>query len=166
MKKRFLSCLVGFIVITCSLIAKRDVMAADPAGREIKKDDFGYLTAAILPVKTPSAIQLSYVNLTEREKWILDEVLSDYVSEHVVELSEAGLACTIGDWIEREAYTCLFLEKKLPEGSRYLACGYAKTADGYVYFELSSSKALTEQQVRQRIEESFPGAQSFRWGVC
>lgn len=163
MKKRFLFCLVGLIVITCSLITKREAMAAGPADKEA---DFGYLTAAVLPVKMPCALQMSYVNLTEREKWILDEILSDYVSEHVVELSEAGLTCAIGNWIDREAYTCLFLEEKLPDGSLYLACGYAKTLDGYVYFELSSSQVLTEQQVRQKIEESFSGSWNFRWGMC
>ena len=162
MKKRFLSCLIVLAAIACSLIPiKSDVMAANPADDNTEAAGYGALAAFVLPVKAPSPIQLTYVNLAEREKWILDEVLSDYVSEHVVQLSEAGMDYTVGEWIDRASYTCLFLEKRLPEGCRYLACGYAKTADGYVYFELSSSKALTEQQVRQSLEQIFLRKQ---WG--
>lgn len=167
MKKQFLSCLIGLTAITCSLMPiKRDVLAANPADNSAETAEYGTLTAFILPVKAPSSVQLTYVNLAEREKWILDEVLSDYVSEHVVQLSEAGMDYTVGEWIDRASYTCLFLEKKLPEGSRYLACGYAKAAGGYVYFELSSSAPLTEQQVREKITESFSKPQSFQSGLC
>ena len=167
MKKRFLSCLIGLTAITCSLMPiKRDVLAANPAESNAETAEYGTLTAFILPVKAPSSVQLTYVNLAEREKWILDEVLSDYVSEHVVQLSEAGMDYTVGEWIDRASYTCLFLEKKLLEGSRYLACGYAKAAGGYVYFELSSSAPLTEQQVREKITESFSKPQSFQSGLC
>lgn len=167
MKKRFLSCLIVLAAIACSLIPiKSDVMAANPADDNTEAAGYGALAAFVLPVKAPSPIQLTYVNLAEREKWILDEVLSDYVSEHVVQLSEAGMDYTVGEWIDRASYTCLFLEKKLLEGSRYLACGYAKTAGGYVYFELSSSAPLTEQQVREKVTESFSKPQSFQSGLC
>ena len=103
MKKRFLSCLIGLTAITCSLMPiKRDVLAANPADSNAETAEYGTLTAFILPVKAPSSVQLTYVNLAEREKWILDEVLSDYVSEHVVMLHESGRDYTIGDWIDRE----------------------------------------------------------------
>lgn len=167
MKKQFLSCLIGLTAITCSLMPiKRDVLAANPADNSAETAKYGTLTAFILPVKAPSSVQLTYVNLAEREKWILDEVLSDYVSEHVVMLHESGRDYTIGDWIDREAYTCLFLEAELSEGHRYLVCGYAKAGGGYVYFELSSSAPLTEQQVREKMEQSFARPQRFQSGVC
>ena len=167
MKKRFLSCLIVLAAIACSLIPiKSDVMAANPADDNTEAAGYGALAAFVLPVKAPSPIQLTYVNLAEREKWILDEVLSDYVSEHVVMLHESGRDYTVGDWIDREAYTCLFLEAELSEGRRYLVCGYAKAGGGYVYFELSSSAPLTEQQVREKVEQSFARPQRFQSGVC
>lgn len=167
MKKLFLSCLIGLTAVICSLMpAKREVMAAGQAGSSTGTAEYGVLTASILPVKAPSPIQLTYVNLQEREKWILDEILSDYVSEHVVKLNETGTDYTIGNWIDRETYTCLFLEKEVPDGSCYMVCGYAKGADGYVYFELSSSEPLTEQQVRQKVEQSFSKPQNFQSGMC
>ncbi len=167
MKKRVFSYIICLTAITCSLLSSsRAVLAANLADHNAETTEYGVLTAFTLPVKVPSSIQLTYVKLAEREKWILDEVLSDYVSEHVVQLSEAGLDYTIGDWIDREAYTCLLLEKRLPEGTRHMACGYAKADNGYVYFELSSPNALTEQQIRQEIEQSFSRPQSFQYSLC
>lgn len=167
MKKFILTCLIILTTVTCSILpAPKEVLAANSAAEETFHIESGILAAVKLPVKNSSPIRLSYVKLAEREKWILDEVLSDYVSEAVVELMESGIDYTIGDWIDREDYTCLFLEKKLPAGSLYTACGYAKASGSYVYFELSSGAPLTEQQVCQEIERSFTGKQELQWGIC
>ena len=109
-----------------------------------------------LPAKDTPGFSLTYVELEETEQWILDEILSDYVSEDVVELQEKGIAYTIGDWVERDTHTCLFFNKELPDGTVYTAAGYAKTTEGsYVYFELSSPERITEQQVDLEITKTF-----------
>ena len=66
------------------------------------------------PAKEKSDVNLTYVNLEEKERWILDEVLSDYVSEDVVELTDRGIRYSIGDWIDRDTHTYLFFTKELP----------------------------------------------------
>ena len=104
---------------------------------------------------------MTCVKLEEKERWILDEILSDYVSEDVVELTDSGIDYSIGDWVDRDTHTYLFFTKKLPGGTVYTAAGYAKTMDGsYVYFELSSPERMTEQQVDLEITKTFgnPGA--------
>lgn len=167
MKRITLTSLIILAAITCSVVpVKKEVLAANSTAEEIFYIESGILSAIKLSAKNSSPVQLSYVSLAEREKWILDEVLSDYVSEHVVMLHESGRDYTIGDWIDHEAYTCLFLEAELSEGRRYLVCGYAKAGGGYVYFELSSSAPLTEQQVREKVEQSFARPQRFQSGVC
>lgn len=167
MKKITLTSLIILATITCSVVpVKKEVLAANSTAEETFYIESGILSAIKLSAKSSSPIQLSYVSLAEREKWILDEVLSDYVSEAVVELAESGFDYIIGDWMDREAYTCLILEKKLPTGSLYTACGYAKTGSGYVYFELTSSQPLTEQQVRREVERNFSESQEVLRGIC
>lgn len=167
MKKIILTCLITLAAITCSILPdSKEVLAANFTAEETFHIEQGILTSVKLPTKSSSPIQLSYVKLSEREKWILDEVLCDYVSEAVVELTTSNIDYTIGDWIDREAYTYLFLEKKLPSGNLYTACGYAKSSSGYVYFELSSSAPLTEQQVRREVEQNFFGKQEVQQGIC
>lgn len=167
MKKIILTCLVILTTITCSILpAPKDVLAANSTTEQTSHLTSGIFSAVRLPAKNSSSIQLSYVELEEKEKWILDEVLSDYVSEAVVELTESGTDYTIGEWIDREAYTCLILGKKLPAGSLYTACGYTKVGGSYVYFELSSEAPLTEQLVRQEIERNFSEKQQTAWGIC
>lgn len=167
MKKIILACLITLTTILCSILyAPKEILAANSTTEQTSHLTSGIFSAVRLPAKNFSPIQLSYVELEEKEKWILDEVLSDYVSETVVELMESGTDYTIGDWIDREDYTCLFLEKKLPAGSLYTACGYAKAGGSYVYFELSSGTPMTEQQVRQEIERNFTGKQKLQWGIC
>jgi len=111
--------------------------------------------AAAIPAKASfeksAPLSLTCIELEERERWILDEVLSDYVSEEVVRLMDSDIGYEIGDWVDRDTYTYLFFEKHLPEGTVYTACGYALTGNGnYVYFELSSPAALTRQQVDEK----------------
>ena len=60
------------------------------------------------PAKEKSDVNLTYVNLEEKERWILDEVLSDYVSEDVVELTDRGIRYSIGDWIDRDTHCLLY----------------------------------------------------------
>lgn len=180
MKKQFLSCLIGLTMTIYSLIPIPVLQCFSPCSpikKYLQPPKCASITASMhmiddsvkrnaMPIKTSSSVQMSYINLTEQEKWILDEVLSDNVSEHVVEWMESGMDYVIGDWVEQEIYTCLFLEKRLPEGTLYTVCGYAKTDNGYVYFELSSSKALTKQQVHQEVERNFSGKQSFQYSIC
>lgn len=167
MKKIILACLITLTTILCSILyAPKEILAANSTTEQTFHLASGIFSAVRLPAKNSSPIQLSYVELEEKEKWILDEVLSDYVSEAVVELIESGTDYTIGNWIDREAYTCLILEKKLPAGSLYTACGYAKAGGSYVYFELSSEAPLTEQLVRQEIERNFSENQQTAWGIC
>ena len=120
-----------------------------------------YAKETSAPAGQTSDYNMTCVKLEEKERWILDEVLSDYVSEDVVELTDNGIDYSIGDWVDRDTYTYLFFTKKLPGGTVYTAVGYAKTMDGsYVYFELSSPERMTEQQVDLEITKTFgnPGA--------
>ena len=124
------------------------------------------LTAGSVSKDTPD-MQLTYVELDETERWILDEILSDYVSEDVVELQEQGIAYTIGDWIDRDTHTCLFFNKKLPGGTVYTAAGYARTTDGsFVYFEFSSPERITEQQVDLEITKAFGNTGASKLQAC
>ena len=119
------------------------------------------------PAKEKSDVNLTYVNLEEKERWILDEVLSDYVSEDVVELTDRGIRYSIGDWIDRDTNTYLFFTKELPEGTVYTAAGYAQTTNGsYVYFELSSSEKLSEQQVDLEIVKAFGNSGASEIQAC
>ena len=119
------------------------------------------------PAKEKSDVNLTYVNLEEKERWILDEVLSDYVSEDVVELTDRGIRYSIGDWIDRDTHTYLFFTKELPEGTVYTAAGYAQTTNGsYVYFELSSSEKLSEQQVDLEIVKAFGNSGASEIQAC
>lgn len=103
-----------------------------------------------------TSLHLTSVRLEETEKWILDEVLSDYVSEDVVALMDSGMNYKIGAWVDRDTHTYLFFDRELPEGILYTACGYARTTDGcYVYFELSSPEKLTEEQVDMEVTKAF-----------
>lgn len=167
MKKIFLTCLISLTAITCSILpAHKEVLAANSTTEEAFHIKAGILPAVKLPARDLSSIQLSYVRLAEREKWILDEVLCDYVSETVVELMESGIDYAIGDWIDQEVCTYLSLEKKLPTGSLYTVCGYTKADSGYVYFELSSCQPLTKQQVHREVERNFSENQEVKRGIC
>ena len=57
--------------------------------------------AETLPGTDAPTVSMTSISLEESEKWILDEVLSDYVSEHVVNMEEASVPCTIGELIDR-----------------------------------------------------------------
>lgn len=108
------------------------------------------------PQNTAADITLTYVPLEEKEKWILDEVLSDYVSEDVVELMDSGRDYSIGSWVDRGTFTYLFFDKELAAGTLYTVSGYALSPDGhYVYFELSSPEKLSEQLVDLEITKAF-----------
>ena len=160
MKKLSLYCLAGLLALVLYLnpFTEKTEMSAEAAsapGMTVPAKE----TAA--PSEDTADCSLTYVNLEETERWILDEVLSDHISEAVVELAESGASYSIGDWVDRDTHTYLFFTKKLPGGTVYTAAGYAKTLDGsYVYFELSSPERLTEQQVDLEITKTFgnPGA--------
>lgn len=70
------------------------------------------------------AVSLTYTSLEESEKWILDEVLSDYVSEHVVDMEDASVPCTIGELIDRGTSSYLFYQDEQADGTVYTAAGY------------------------------------------
>ena len=96
-------------------------------------------------------VSLTYTSLEESEKWILDEVLSDYVSEH-----EASVPCTIGELIDRGTSSYLFYQDEQAGGTVYTAAGYALTQDGsYVYFELTSASPLDTATVDFEIAKNF-----------
>ena len=119
------------------------------------------------PAKEMSDVNLTYVKLEEKERWILDEVLSDYISEDVVELTDSGIHYSIGDWVDRDTHTYLFFTKELPEGTVYTAAGYARTTDGsYVYFELTSPEKLNEQQVDLEITKIFGNSGTSEIQAC
>ena len=166
MKKLSLYCMAGLLLPVLYLnpiFMKTDVsLLKTPvltAGSVLKE------TTA--PAKDTPDMQLIYVELDETERWVLDEILSDYVSEDVVELQEQGIAYTIGDWIDRDTHTCLFFNKKLPGGTVYTAAGYARTTDGsFVYFELSSPERITEQQVDLEITKAFGNIGASKLQAC
>lgn len=150
MKKLLHWCTAGLIMVSISMFpGPRDVKAA------------GLIPATGLPTeatltKEEKDLQLSYVQLDESEKNILDEILSDYVSEEVVRLADAGVDYEIKGWMEKGTHTYLFLEKRFPEKTVYTACGYAQTGNGeYVYFELTSPAALTEEMVDKETQSTF-----------
>ena len=60
--------------------------------------------------KNAPTVSLTYTSLEESEKWILDEVLSDYVSEHVIDMEEASVPCTIGELMDRGTSSYLFYQ--------------------------------------------------------
>ena len=166
MKKLSLYCMAGLLlpVLYLNPISMKTeasaltapILAANPMLREMA-----------VPAKDTADIHLTYVKLEETEQWILDEILSDYVSEDVVELQEQGIAYTIGDWIDRDTHTCLFFNKKLPGGTVYTAAGYARTTDGsFVYFELSSPERITEQQVDLEITKAFGNTGASKLQAC
>lgn len=112
-------------------------------------------------------ITLVQIPLEETEKWILDEVLCDYISEDVVTLMDSDVDYTIGDWIDKTTHTYVFFEKDFPESPLYTACGYAQAQDGsYVYFELSSSSVLTETMVDLEIARHFGSSVSGTASAC
>ena len=166
MKKLSLYCMAGLLLPVLYLnpiFMKTDVsLLKTPvltAGSVLKE------TTA--PAKDTPDMQLTSVELDETERWILDEILSDYVSEDVVELQEQGIAYTIGDWIDRDTHTCLFFNKKLPGGTVYTAAGYARTTDGsFVYFEFSSPERITEQQVDLEITKAFGNTGASKLQAC
>ena len=160
MKKLSLCCVAGLLALTVYLNptpANVEASAKSVSGAE--RTVYAKETSA--PTGQTSDYNMTCVKLEEKERWILDEVLSDYVSEDVVELTDSGIDYSIGDWVDRDTHTYLFFTKKLPGGTVYTAAGYAKTMDGsYVYFELSSPERMTEQQVDLEITKTFgnPGA--------
>lgn len=102
------------------------------------------------------AVSMTYTPLEESEKWILDEVLSDYVSEHVVDMEEASISCTIGELTDRGDTSYLFYQDETADGTVYTAAGYTPTRDGgYVYFELTSASPLDTATVDFEIAKSF-----------
>lgn len=115
----------------------------------------GLPTEATL-TKEENDLQLSYIQLEEKDKNILDEILSDYVSEEVVRLTDAGVEYEINGWMEKGTHTYLFFEKNFPGKTVYTACGYARTGNGeYVYFELTSPTILTEEMVDKETLSTF-----------
>ena len=166
MKKLSLSFIAGLFVLALTLnpvsakaqISSSTAPEAETAVPAVK-------TAA--PAKEMSDVNLTYVNLEEKERWILDEVLSDYVSEDVVELTDRGIDYSIGNWVDRDTHTYLFFTKELPEGTVYTAAGYARTTDGsYVYFELTSPEKLSEQQVDLEITKAFGNSGASEIQAC
>lgn len=114
------------------------------------------VNAEQLPEETAPEVSLTYTSLEESEKWILDEVLSDYVSEHVVDMEEASIPCTIGELVDRGTSSYLFYQDEQADGTVYTAAGYALTQDGsYVYFELTSASPLDTATVDFEIARNF-----------
>ena len=114
------------------------------------------VNAEQLPEETAPEVSLTYTSLEESEKWILDEVLSDYVSEHVVDMEEASIPCTIGELVERGTSSYLFYQDEQADGTVYTAAGYALTGDGsYVHFELTSASPLDTATVDFEIARNF-----------
>lgn len=114
------------------------------------------VNAEQLPEETAPEVSLTYTSLEESEKWILDEVLSDYVSEHVVDMEEASIPCTIGELVDRGTSSYLFYQDEQADGTVYTAAGYALTRDGsYVYFELTSASPLDTATVDFEIARNF-----------
>ena len=79
--------------------------------------------AETLPGTDAPTVSMTSISLEESEKWILDEVLSDYVSEHVVDMEEASVPCTIGELIDRgtSSYLCLLYTSSEKSGLSALA---------------------------------------------
>ena len=155
MKKLSLYCLAG-LLLPALYLNPIFMKTAAPVKTAPAAETAAPATETALPVTESSDVPLTFVELEETERWILDEVLSDYVSEDVVELQESGITYTIGDWVDRDTHTYLFFNKNLPGGTVYTAAGYAKNLNGgYVYFELSSPERLTEQQVDLEITKAF-----------
>lgn len=101
-------------------------------------------------------LSLQYHTLEESEKWILDEVLADSVSEHVVDMEEASVPCTIGELIDRGTSSYLFYQDETANGTVYTAAGYALTEDGrYVYFEFTSDTSFDAKTVDLEIARNF-----------
>ena len=101
-------------------------------------------------------LSLQYHTLEESEKWILDEVLADSVSEHVVDMEETSVPCTIGELIDRGSSSYLFYQDETEGGTVYTAAGYALTEDGsYVYFEFTSDISFDAKTVDLEIARSF-----------
>ncbi len=114
------------------------------------------VNAEQLPEETAPEVSLTCTSLEESEKWILDEVLSDYVSEHVVDMEEASIPCTIGELVDRGTSSYLFYQDEQVDGTVYTAAGYALTRDGsYVYFELTSASPLDTATVDFEIARNF-----------
>jgi len=123
---------------------------------------FAFLFSSSAPVTVEAATPdkslpvMSYVTLEETEKWILDEVLCDEISEDAVILMEADISYRISDFIEKTSHTYVFFEQEIPGDTRYNAYGYAKTREGsYVYFEISSPTPLSEAMVDLQIAKTF-----------
>lgn len=120
-----------------------------------------YLNPISAKAENPSeenkpTLSLTYTSLEESEKWILDEVLADYVSEHVVDMEEASVPCTIGELINRDTSSYLFYRDEKEDGAVYTAAGYTVTQDGsYVYFELTSASPLDTTTVDFEIARNF-----------
>jgi hypothetical protein len=136
MKKLTTWCITAACILALySLFTLSPVRAAQPTEAEVSESE-------------TAEVSVSCVKLEESEPWILEEVVSDYVSEEVVQLMEDGVSYEISDFITTDTHSYLFFEKQFPEGTVYTACGYAQRADGScVYFELSSPEALTEEMV-------------------
>lgn len=123
-----------------------------------------YLNPISAKAENPSeenrpTLSLTCTSLEESEKWILDEVLADYVSEHVVEMEEASVPCTIGELINRDSCSYLFYRDEEEDGTVYTAAGYTVTQDGsYVYFELTSASPLDTVTVEFEIARNFGSA--------
>ena len=112
--------------------------------------------AETLPGTDAPTVSMTSISLEESEKWILDEVLSDYISEHVVEMEDASSPCTIGELIDRGTSSYLFYQDEQAGGTVYTAAGYALTQDGsYVYFELTSASPLDTATVDFEIAKNF-----------
>ena len=112
--------------------------------------------AETLPGTDAPTVSMTSISLEESEKWILDEVLSDYISEHVVEMEDASIPCTIGELIDRGTSSYLFYQDEQADGTVYTAAGYALTQDGiYVYFELTSASPLDTATVDFEIAKNF-----------
>ena len=155
MKKLSLYCLAG-LLLPALYLNPIFMKTAAPVKTAPAGETAAPAPETALPATESSDVSLTFVELEETERWILDEVLSDYVSEDVVELQESGITYTIGDWVDRDTHTYLFFNKNLPGGTVYTAAGYAKNLNGgYVYFELSSPERLTEQQVDLEITKAF-----------
>ena len=157
------------LYLRCSAFLLAAILFLPPVMPDVKAAEKPE-TAAVpvsLPVPEIQRPKLSYTELAVREKPLLDEALCDFVSEDVIFLMDAGIDYTISEWVEKSTHTYLFFDKKLPNGTLYTACGYAKTANGrYVYFELSSSEKLTEETVNFQVKQAFGGTWRFETANC
>lgn len=84
---------------------------------------------------------------------IIEEYVSDSISEKVIDLIEAGKAFEVSDPVETEDYEYSIISISGEENQ--MVIGYYVNADGnYELIELNSQKAITKAQILHYFEKN------------